>query len=334
MSRGWEAVSRIGEGLLARGERKRQLDEERKYLAEQSAIEAERTIEKAKVLQQLKDDNKAAADAAKAAREQVLNLGDGQVGIYSNDPDGKIRFRTEGERKPNLKYLSTDEGLLEYDPATGSRKRIAGLPTRAPAAWNDPSTIVRDLDEEWSRVRTQLDTKISDIEADLLDPRQQRNAEGLRLKLENTRKLKAEREAEIKARRDSVMGSGPATAAPKAGGGEGLFGILGNAAQTAFNYGRNEDATMRGIASGAVPMDVGASALSAQSGQPVSLSIGGSQASAAPPNNGPARTQAEKNKGVTPGSSKETAIPVSWEEVDAIPDGTWITLPNGKTGQK
>jgi len=215
MSRGWEAVSRIGEGLLARGERKRQLEDERKYLAEQAAIEEERALEKAKVLQQLKDDNKAAAEAAKAAREQVLNLGDGQVGIYSNDPDGKIRFRTEGERKPNLKYLSTDEGLLEYDPATGSRKRIAGLPPRAPAAWNDPSTIVRDLDEEWSRVRTQLDTKIGDIQAAMADPVEGViKKQALQLQLENAIKVRDERKAEIDKRKASVMGQG-----------EGLMGI-------------------------------------------------------------------------------------------------------------
>lgn len=300
MSRGWDAVGRVGASLFEHGQKRRALEDERKYLERQAALEADRELKKAKALQQLEDDNKAAREAAKAAREQVLNLGDGQVGIYYNDPDGRIKFRIEGKRRPQKgQIVTTDAGVFDYNNETGQMTRLGGAKPSPPAAWNDPSTIVRDLDEEWSRVRTQLDTKISDIESALADPIESaRNGPALRIQLENMRNLKAERKAEIDARKAAVMGDGSSGSSPQQkASSTSLMDILSGAAKTALEYGRDEGSTMRGVTSGAVPVDVGASAIAAQTGKPVNLSIGGKKASATPPSEGPARPKAQEAKG-------------------------------------
>lgn len=316
------AIADVGKGLMERNARKRELEEEVALKQKYAGEEYERELQKAKVLQQLKDDNAAAAEAAKAAREQFANLGDGQYAIHSNDPDtGKLNVRVEGERRAPMKYLSTDEGIVEYDPITGGKKRIAGTPPRAPAAWNDPSSIVRDLDDQWSRTSTQFDLQESAIKSKIasLTVIDADNKPALEQEIKSLSDMKAKREAEYKRRRQEVMGGGssaaPSGAVKPMKERQGLLDIFTDAVSTAGRYGGTEQATVEGLTSGAVPFEVAAKAFSAQTGKPVTVGLDGNTSEVAQPPN----PQAQANKDPAVAETYESVYAEAYAQFKSMP---------------
>lgn len=317
------AIADVGKGLMERNARKRALEEDVALKQKYAGEEYERELQKAKVLQQLKDDNAAAAEAAKAAREQFANLGDGQYAVHSNDPDtGKLSVRVEGERRPTKgQIITTDAGVFDYDSDTGGMKRLGNSKPSAPAAWNDPSSIVRDLDDQWSRTSTQFDLQESAIKSKIasLTAIDADNKPALEQEIKSLSDMKAKREAEYKRRRQEVMG-GSSPAAPSGAvkpmkERQGLLDIFTDAVSTAGKYGGTEQSTVEGMASGAVPFEVAAKTLSAQTGKPVTVGLDGNTSEVAQPPN----PQAQANKDPAVAETYESVYAEAYAQFKSMP---------------
>jgi hypothetical protein len=141
MSRGWEAVSKIGEGLLSRGARKRELDDERKYLAEQAQLEWDRDAEKRKAEEELRQARIAASkEAAAASRmnaEQTrMNIIGGKV-VNNEIVSGEEMVDEEGRTTFIPKRTVRDRSLESQAADTRAAGRDAALRSDAEARRED-----------------------------------------------------------------------------------------------------------------------------------------------------------------------------------------------------
>ena len=215
MSEGWRAVARLGEGLLARGERKRALEEEMELKNKYAAEEEERALRKAKVLEQLKADNEAAAEAAKAAREQFANMGDGMWAAHRTNPEtGLLEVRTGGERRPTKgQIVTTDAGVFDYRSDTGEMKPLGKAKLPNPAAWSDPKTVIRGLEGEKSRALLDLDRDIASAEAKLGGARYEHQKAAYRAQIQRLRDMRSTAEGDYNSRikQAGVGGGGSVT---------------------------------------------------------------------------------------------------------------------------
>lgn len=126
MSRGWDAVGSVGASLLARGQRKRDLDDERKWQTEQAELEWKRGEAKRKFDQELveariaKDEALAAAAKRESDRKAFAGTasGDGATYIYEQ-PDGSL---ARGERQATPDARLRDERSAANNTATNAAR--------------------------------------------------------------------------------------------------------------------------------------------------------------------------------------------------------------------
>jgi len=169
MSKGWDAVARIGAGLMDREARKRELEEERKYAEELANKQWEREAEKRKLEAELQAQRieKEKALAERARQGAQIDAGNAQIGKVV----GGERFY----QKPVEGGLF-EIGREEVGPTAAERLRSADSRARTGAIQSSADARRQDAMTEKQRAEARdLEIKALELEAKMREKQQAYN---------------------------------------------------------------------------------------------------------------------------------------------------------------